>query len=152
MGPYGAQLRSALDRLYVAFADATLSAPLKACPHCFTASDVEYLTKSPVQSLSHGDLALVATKLISTLGTPEDVAYFVPRIMEALAEGALIEIEPFADRLAKMPESVWTAERMNALGKTFALLFAAAEGTWDDLGMETTREHLYLMLPRITPR
>lgn len=150
MGPYGSQLRSALDRLYLAFESARFSSPVRPCPHCFTASDVVYLTDSPLRSLTHGDLAVVFTKLISTLGTPDDVAYFVPRIMEALAEGAFIEVEPFADRLAQMPEPLWTSARVNALTETFALLLAATEGTWDELGREATREHLRRVSPKVT--
>ncbi len=145
----GAELRAAISQLYVAFADATLCLPFRACPHCFTPSDVEYVVKTPRQAFSHGDLSLIAAKLISTLGGPEDVAYFAPRILEALAEGALIEIEPFADRLAQMPEQMWTAERTKALSETFTLLFAATKDTWDDLGSEATRVHLQRVLPTV---
>jgi hypothetical protein len=117
--------------------------------HCFTPSDVEYLRTPPLRSFSHGDIALIATKLISTLGGPADVAYFTPRIVEALAEGALIDLVPFAERLAKMPPDLWTNGRVAALAETFRLLFAATEGTWDDLGMGDTRDQLRRVIPRL---
>lgn len=146
-GPFSKELLVAIDRLYSAFAGAALSTPLTACPHCFTGADIEYLVTMPVRSLSHGDLAVIATKLISTLGEPEDVAYFVPRIVEAIAEGATFDIDAFAERLAQMPDAMWTVERIDALKGVFTLLFAATDGTWDDLASERTREHLKRALP-----
>lgn len=142
-------MREAIDRLYAAFSDATLSSPLVACPHCFTDGDLRYLENAPLQSLGHGDLSLIATKLVSTLGTPEDVSYFVPRIVEAIAEGALIELRPFAERIAKIPTMEWTPVRQTALRDVFSLLFQVTDGTWDDLGNEATRAELREVLPNV---
>lgn len=142
----GAELRSAIGRLYSAFADATLRLPLQACPHCFTPSDVVFVVETPLRSFSHGDISLIAWKLISTLGLPDDVAYFTPRIMEALAEGAFIDVNVFVKKLERMPAQAWTMERVRALSETFELLFAAADGTFDDLGSEETRERVRLLL------
>jgi hypothetical protein len=111
---------------------------------------MEYLVTTPLRSLSHGDVELIATKLISTLGSPQDIAYFTPRIVEALAEGAVFDIDAFAERLAQMPEAMWTVERVDALNGIFSLLFAATDGTWYDVGSERTRAQLKGALPKVT--
>lgn len=138
-----------MDELYRCFATAELSEPLNACMHCFTPSDLQYLRETPRSSLSHGDLSLISSKLVSTLGTPKDIAYFVPRIVEAIAEGALIDVEPFGERLAQMPPEEWTKTRRRALAQVFRLFFMAADGTLDDLAMESTREALKRSLPSL---
>jgi hypothetical protein len=135
-------LRAAVARLYEAFSDARLSDPLAACSHCFMPSDVLYVAATPLRSFSHADLSLVSSKLTSTLGCPEDVAYFVPRIVEAIAEGAHIELSPFASRLGKMPARDWRPERREALLECFELLFTQAEGAWCDLSDSENQQAL----------
>ena len=148
-GPRGEELRDALGRLYAVFAVCRLSSPLRGCPHCFTDSDLNYLQTTALQSLTHGDLALIASKLVTTLGEPDDIAYFLPRIMEALAEGAYIELEPLADRLAQIPASHWNLQREQALRDCFTLLFAMADGTVHDLGDESRQSYIRTTLPRV---
>jgi hypothetical protein len=57
-------LRPALDELHAAFADAAL------------------------RDLTHGDLSTIGWKLVTTLGSGADVSYFLPRLLEAIAENA----------------------------------------------------------------
>lgn len=146
-GPYGDELRAALDRLYEAFKGAKLSSPLNACRHCFTEADVNYLMTTRPRLFTHGDMYLVGTKLVTTLGKPSDVAYFVPRLIEALAEGAYIEPEAIAKRFAQIPRIQWTNARRKALKECFELLFAATDGTEDDFGLEHERQRLRNALP-----
>lgn len=124
-GRYGDELRAAIDDVYRTFAEAKLSDPLIGCPHCFTPSDLHYLATTPLQSFNHRELYLIATKLVSTLGESDDVAYFTPRIIEALAEGMAMDIAPFADHVAEISPVFWRAERTAALGKAFRMLYAA---------------------------
>jgi len=148
-GSYGESLRQAVERLYTAFADCHLSVPLRGCPHCFTDADLDYLRTTPLRSLTHGDLYVVATKLITTLGEPSDAGYFAPRILEALAEGAYIELESVADRLSQIPVTSWNPERRQALYEYFSVLFEAIEGTWAYLGDENRRTYVRKALPSI---
>lgn len=145
-GPRALELRAAIEGLYAAFADARLSDPLPVCRHCFTESDVRYLSATPLGSLSHADLGLICSKLISTLGSPDDVAYFLPRVVEGIAEGACIDLLPFAECLKKMPAGAWSPERRNALRRCFQLLFAETDGTLCDLSDEENRGALSSVL------
>ena len=124
-GPHGAALRAAVDGLEMAFANARLSDDFSGCPHCFMPSDIEYLRTTPPERLSLSDVYYVGTKLISTLGSADDVAYFTPRLVEALAQGLPIDLDPIIDRIAAIPEPLWTAERRGAVRDAFGALFAA---------------------------
>ena len=121
--PYGREARAALDRLYLAFASARLSENVDGCPHCFTESDLRYVRNTPLSEFTHGDLRMIGTKLVSTLGGAEDVPYFIPRLVEAFAEGMVVDVEPVADRIALVPASCWTPERVAAIRETFEMLF-----------------------------
>jgi|SRR5579863_1417774 len=148
-GPFGNELRAAIDRLYAAFKGAKLSRPLKACRHCFTEADVDYLMSTPPRLFTHGDMYLIGTKLVTTLGEPSDVAYFVARLLEAIAEGARIEPDAMAQRFAQIPLIQWTNARRKALRECFDLLFAATDGTEDDFGRDYERKKLRDALPAV---
>lgn len=148
-GSQGGALRRAIDQLYAAFSGASLSSPLKACAHCFTSADIEYLRTTPVKSLNHGDLYLIATKLVTTLGEERDIAYFVPRLIEAMAEGARIDVLPLAHRLAGIPAQQWDVQKEAALRDCFQQLFAATKDTPDDLALDCCRTDLLNAFPRI---
>jgi hypothetical protein len=122
-GPYRLEVRRAVDRLYQAFSAARLSEDFTGCPHCFTLSDIEYVRRTPVAAFTHDELAVISFHLVTTLGKGDDVPYFIPRLIEAFAEGMAIDIEPLADRIARVPAAWWTAERSTALRSAFDVLF-----------------------------
>lgn len=144
---YGDELRAAIDRLYDAFKGATLSIPLNACCHCFTDADVSYVATTHPRLFTHGDLHLIATKLVTTLGDPCDVAYFVPRLIEAIAEGACIEPDAIIERIRKIPVVQWTNARRKALSECLELLFASTDGIEDDFGVDHAWRKLRDALP-----
>ncbi len=89
-GAHGGVLRAALDELHAAFADAALPMDFEGCPHCFMPSDITYLRTAPLRDLTHGDLSTIGWKLVTTLGSGADVSYFLPRLLEAIAENASV--------------------------------------------------------------
>ncbi len=143
-GPHGIELREALNLLYEAFSTARLSEDFDGCPHCFTESDLRYLRQTARAELTSGDLSLIASKLVSTLGTAMDVPYFLPRLIEGLAQDALIDVEPLVDRIAQIPPSLWTPERRIRLSDAFEKLFQAAESTstYNDLAESNTQRYV----------
>ena len=114
-GAHGAALRAALDELYAAYADAALSSNFHGCPHCFVPSDIAYLRATPLRELTHGDLATIGWKLVTTLGSAADVSYFLPRLLEAIAENAAVNEEVLADRMLAIPTEHWAQRRIAAV-------------------------------------
>ena len=149
--PHGSDLRRSIDELYAAFADATLSTPLRGCPHCFTAADLEYVRVTPLRSLSHGVLSMIQWKLVSTLGTEADVAYFIPRLMEALAEGALFDLHVLAQKLECMPAGDRTEGRIACLRETLQFMYAANDGTDTSFAVDPDREELTRAIGALAP-
>jgi hypothetical protein len=132
--PYRDAVRKAVDELYRAFSSARLSTNFTGCPHCFTESDLRYVQETPVSSFTHDDLVVIGLNLGVLLGRAEDVPYFIPRLVEALAEGLAIDIEPLADQFVLIPESSWTPERKHALREVFHSLFDAGMRDYADGG------------------
>jgi hypothetical protein len=133
-GRYGHEVREALDRLRLAFADARLSENFAGCPHCFTESDLRYVRETPLSSFTLDDLASIGSRLVSTLGDADDVPYFLPRLVEAFAQGMLLDIEPVADRIASVPAASWTPERVAALRDAFETLFVIGMRDYEEGG------------------
>jgi len=127
-GAHGGVLRAALHELYAAYADAALSTDFDGCPHCFVPSDIAYLRATPLRDLSHGDICIVGGKLVTTLGSGADVSYFLPRLLEALAENALVDEDPLADRMLEIPAEHWTQRRLAAVR---AVLRALLQDAYD---------------------
>ena len=138
----GANLRAATGRLYDAFEDCALSIPITACSHRFTKADVDYVQTTPLRLFTLGDMSLIGTKFVTTLGEPIDIAYFVPRLIEAIAEDAHLELGVIARLFERISPAQWTAARRKALRECFELLFAAAAGTERDFGLEDARKTL----------
>lgn len=146
-GPYRLEVRRAVDRLYRAFSGARLSDDFTGSPHCFTVSDIEYVKHTPVAAFTHDDLAVISSRLVTTLGAGDDVPYFIPRLIEAFAEGMAVDIEPLADRIARVPAASWTAERSTALRSAFDVLFDAGRKDHDGLFADPeSRDYVWVKL------
>jgi len=144
-------LRESIENLYAAFADATLSAPLRGCPHCFTPADLEYVRVTPLRSLSHGDLYIIQWKIVSTLGNESDVAYFLPRLMEALAEGALFDLDVLAQKIERIPASDRTERRIAGIREMLHAITVASDGTDTSFAADPGREDLTRVIEALVP-
>ncbi len=117
------EVEAALKRVDVAFAGARLSENFSACRHCFTAHDIDYLRTIPPAEMSNGDLAIIVFKLVSTIGSEWDIAYFVPAALRAQLRGVAVEDAILMKKLAKIPAEHWTAERQTALRAAYEAYF-----------------------------
>jgi len=145
---HGASLKAAIDALYEVFSSARLSSPFVGCLHCFTPSDLLYVGATPLRAFTHGDLYQISWKLVSTLGSPQDVCYFVPRFLDALAEGALLDVRMLSKKLAAIPPAELTPERCDQLREAFRCLFAASNPP-DELADEQCRVEVREALPNV---
>jgi hypothetical protein len=148
-------VRDALDRVKRAFSSARLSDAFTGCPHCFMQSDIEYVRFTPADSLTQDDLAVIGLSLVSTLGSAEDVPYFIPRLLEALAKGLPVDVEPLVDRFTQVPAALWTAERLEALRAAFEVMFEAGHakyaegGAYDSFADAKSREYVFAKLAEL---
>lgn len=85
-------LNEAVRDLYEAFASRSRRAAIEfdACDHCVSPQEARALARTPLQEISAEVLSTFMLDAISwTWGTPDDLWYYLPRILELVATGGL---------------------------------------------------------------
>lgn len=118
-----AAVESALRRVDLAFASARLSDDFDACPHCYTEADRAYLRTVPPSEMTNADVGQISFSLRSTIGSPDDVAHFVPAMLRAQFRGVALEDALVLKNLAALPAADWTSERREALRAAYDAFF-----------------------------
>ncbi|MFX1679430.1 hypothetical protein PV762_09360 [Mitsuaria sp. CC2] len=121
-------LRAAVEETYVAFAEFRRPAlPLDVCTACCMPEEVDkQLREWPLKRLTVEHLFEYGDSAKSQVQNPAEVGYFVPRMLELLAQGAEIRhsLAIALDRLGGCPPGSWTASQQSALSG-FALAYFA---------------------------
>jgi hypothetical protein len=113
--PQGA-VRGALAALHRAFDGVPRPAHLTGCPCCAGRVDLARLLSVPRASLTAADLELYATKAITTVGTPDDFRWFLPRLLELLLTGELeVDVEIVLGKLAISGFDDWAPSLRTAI-------------------------------------
>ena len=82
------ELDAAVRQLYDAFAARQRRGQLDFCAHCVSPQEAEALIESPLGDLSADLLRVFVLNAISeTWGTPDDLWYYLPRVLEFVAIG-----------------------------------------------------------------
>jgi hypothetical protein len=122
-------LHAAVGEAYLAFdRHSQPPYPLDACLACCVPAEVEQqLRQWPLKRLPAGHLYEYNTSAKSEAQSSQEVGYFLPRMLELLAEGARIHhaIELSLDRLGRCPQGSWTLAEQTVLNR-FALAYFAA--------------------------
>ncbi len=111
-------LEAAIEAVYLAFSDAIKPLLVEGCPCCMTADEYEALTAKPLRELSEDELEEYAGDALLTMGTEEDYAYFLPRILELTTEKGtygLTAIEITAEKIRMAGFEHWSEERQSAI-------------------------------------
>ncbi len=117
-------VRAALETLYVAFADAPRPRRLRGCPCCVSEAEACALLARPLRALLGDDLDRYAWKAVTTMGSADDLAYFVPRLLELLALDRLgADPEPVLAKLAYGYDE-WSEPRRHAVDGLFEAVLA----------------------------
>lgn len=95
------KLEAAIERLYAAFARPT-PAVVEGCPCCTTEEELRVLVETPLRELTIDQLGRYGFKVLTTMGSKDDLRYFWPRIVELAARG-----EPWPD-----PEVVFSKPKV----------------------------------------
>ncbi|MFL6373167.1 MAG: hypothetical protein ACJ73D_00735, partial [Pyrinomonadaceae bacterium] len=107
-------LDDAMEGVYAAFADVPKPPGVGGCPCCMTDGEYAVLTAKPLCELSAEELEKYAGAVFLTMGSEDDYAYFLPRILELSIEdspnwGSCIEITGKKLRMAGFDR--WSDEK-----------------------------------------
>jgi hypothetical protein len=80
-----ASLKESIDTLYTVFSNADQPTAIDACPCCISDEEINTLLSKPLRDIEPYDLKNYADCALSTVGELEDFKYFLPRILEILA-------------------------------------------------------------------
>ncbi len=137
--PSPTQLQAAVADAYRAFARFSKpSHPLDVCLHCCVSEKFEReLRELPLKRLTAHHLYEYNCSAKSEVQGPREVGYFVPRMLELLADGADIHhsIEISLDRLGRCPPGSWSEKEQAALSR-FALAYFDVNLRGEPLGVD----------------
>jgi hypothetical protein len=120
-------LDAAVRQMYDAFAARPRSVPLDFCAHCVSPQDAEELARTPLRDLSADLLHLFVTNaLAETWGDPDDLWYYLPRILEFVVAGEFDNCQIsrlFGEMSARWRD--WPQDQQDAVTRYLAALWRA---------------------------
>jgi len=109
------RVHSAIEAVYATFADVPRPTTVRGCPCCTTAVENCALLARPLRELSADDLDRYAWKAVTTMGTADDLTYFLPRLLELLVDDTLgAETEAVLAKLEYVYDT-WPLARQRAV-------------------------------------
>lgn len=72
----------AISKLYDAFSSVPKPRMIDGCPCCVEEKELEVLLSTPRRKITPNEMAPYASSVMLTAGAPEDLRYFLPRILE----------------------------------------------------------------------
>lgn len=125
--PLPPELEAAIAGLYEAFAHHGPRAHVAGCPHCVDDADHALLAARPLRQLAPHHLSKYAWKAISTWGDRDDLAHYLPRLLELLARepGAWVDEEVLLGKLVLAGWPGWPAREVAAVERYLAALWRA---------------------------
>lgn len=127
-----AKLDDAFANLYEAFADVQRPTRIDGCPCCTTETELQVLTTTPRHELDSETLFQYSFNAVWTVGTLEDLLWFLPRILEVDSEDLTQrgfthnDIEVLGERVAMTNVDAWPAGRSAAFIDVLVSLIHAA--------------------------
>jgi hypothetical protein len=125
--PRSEELEAAIGGLYDAFASRPARPHVEGCPHCIDDADHARLMAQPLRQLATHNLSKYAWRAITTWGDGDDLAYFLPRLLELLARepGEWVDVEVLLGKLALAGWRTWAAGEIAAVEHYLAALWRA---------------------------
>lgn len=77
-------LKRAIDCVYSGFANVARPKRVDACPCCLDSKEISTLLSKDLREITPPELSGYASSVFLTVGSEEDFAYFLPRILEIL--------------------------------------------------------------------
>lgn len=110
-------IENAVTHLYEAFANVPKPHMIDGCPCCIERREVDKLLSTPIKDISPGQLAPYASAAMLTVGSAEDLRYFLPRILEIRTSdwGWWPNVEVIFGALAEAKWHEWPAPEQEAV-------------------------------------
>lgn len=128
-------LRALLDGLPAAFSTAARPTGIDACPCCTSPAELDALLRTPREQLGPEELGHYAASALNTVGSPADLRYFTPRILQLVLTSELTwpDLELVGIKLAQAgwqdwPEAPYLRRLLDAL---WSDVLHNAEEWWD---------------------
>lgn len=111
------RLTTAINELYVAFANISKPEKIEGCPCCIEESELKRLLRVPLREISGAELAPYASSALLTVGEVADYLYFLPRILDVSIgdESWWPTIEVTARAIRSTNPEEWPDARVSAL-------------------------------------
>jgi len=112
------ELKTAVAGLYRAFADVLRPVRVTGCTNCCTSEEeLERLVEVPRDQLIAGELQSYAYNVPDTVGDEADFRYFLPRLLDLVAQG---ELRGLGDgwvvrRIQYVPWTTWSPSQVQAI-------------------------------------
>lgn len=121
-----ADLTTAIDSCYAAFARSTPPVRIDGCPHCTTPEERAGLLLTPLRRLDAHALERYAFKAVTTIGSVADLRFFWPRLAELSLTGELItDSEVVFGKLAVANWQSWPDSEREALSNLASAISAS---------------------------
>jgi hypothetical protein len=104
-----------LHDVEMAFAAAAITLPVRACECCTAPELIARLESVPAMELSEEDVANVVGSLTLTLGSADDIPYFVPRWCADGLASPLYDVTMAFSRMAGAGFAEWSSSRRSAV-------------------------------------
>lgn len=119
-------LAAALEEMYAAFARYRPAAPPTHCRCCHAPDAGDLLLARPLREMTADDLEEFAGSALWTFGDVPDYKYFLPRLLELLAQGKLLtDAESLIGRLSQGDLRSWPAEEQQIVERCLMELWRA---------------------------
>jgi hypothetical protein len=125
-------LEAAIAGLYEAFAHRSSRPHADGCPHCISDADHALLAAQPLRHLTTHNLSKYARRAISTWGDGDDLAHFLPRLLELLAResGPWVDAEILLGKLELAEWRAWPVAEIAAVERYLAALWRTILSTY----------------------
>lgn len=87
-------LDSAIEDVYLAFAETPRPAEIPGCEHCLSADEAGVLLSTPLREISEDQISAYAADVFLTVGESRDFLFFWPRIIELSVTGRFLWPDP----------------------------------------------------------
>jgi len=138
--PAAKRVVTAIDALYPAFGTVPKPAAIDACPCCFDAGEAaELLAYTELRTIPSEALQSYAAAVLFTIGSPADLRYYLPRILEiGCGDGfGWPDLESVLSRLSRANYTTWAEAERDAVAELLAAVWdqtLSRSGRYADVG------------------
>lgn len=127
-------IKDAIKNLYDTFANVPRPHLIEGCPCCIDRKEVDKLLSQPLRDIAPKEMAPFATSAMLTVGSAEDLRYFLPRILEIRTSDRSWwpDVEVIFSALAEAKWHDWSEEEQRAIRRLVRAVIENCRESGDD--------------------